>query len=224
MLMTMKGKAGKGLCSAWLFSAAMIGGAAMQPVYAQDAAGDIFDLVNAGDAAGVEQALASGVDVNIRDELGQTPMVVAALAGQGGVAWVLLRHGADIKARTDKGMTALHAAAYAGDMEILSLLLDNGASVNDQENFAHITPLHAAAEENHPQVVFELVYALKADPSLVDVKGYTASTLAGWKQNWSVVQILVRNGDVCQPEAIAGPWVYEKCMELAAGAVAQQSN
>lgn len=121
----------------------------MQPGYAQNAAGDIFDLVKAGDAAGVEQALASGIDVNVRDELGQTPMVVAALAGQGDVAWVLLRHGADIMARTDKGMTALHAAAFAGDFEILGLLLDNGASIKDQDNFAHITPLHAAAEENH---------------------------------------------------------------------------
>ena len=54
----------------------------------------------------------------------------------------------------------------------------------------------------------------KADPTLVDVKGYTASTLAGWKQNWHVVQLLVEYGDVCQPETIAGPWVYKKCADL----------
>ena len=65
---------------------------------------------------------------------------------------------------------------------------------------------------------------MKADPSLVDVKGFTASTLAGWKQNWAAVQILVENGDVCQPEAIAGPWVYKKCMELAAKTAPKQSD
>lgn len=210
----MEGKAGRGRKVAWLLCAATIGWSGMQPASAQEASPDIFALVNAGDAAGVEQALAAGVDVNIRDALGQTPMVVAALAGQDAVAAVLMQHGADIKARTDKGMTALHAAAFAGDLEAMNLLLGGGAEVNDQDNFAHITALHAAAEENRLSVVEGLVKA-GIDTSLVDVKGYTASTLAGWKQNWDVVQILVDHGDVCQPEAIAGPWVFKKCMELA---------
>ena len=213
--MTMKGNAGVGRKAIWLFSAALFGAAGLLPLYAQDTPVDIFDLVNAGDVAGVEQALASGVDVNIKDKLGQTPMVVAVLEGQADVAWVLLRDGADIKARTDKGMTALHAAAFAGNVQMLELLLDNGAAINDQDNFARITPLHAAAEENHLWIVEHLVRVMGADPSLVDVKGFTASTLAGWKQNWVAVEILVDNGDVCQPEAIAGPWVYKKCTELA---------
>jgi uncharacterized protein len=210
-----EGKAGRGRKAAWLLAAATLGWTGMQSASAQEAPPDIFALVNAGDVAGVEQALASGVDVNARDELSQTPMVVAALAGKEQVAWILLRHGADVMARTDKGMTALHAAAFAGDEEILVLLFENGAALNDQENFARITPLHAAAEENHLRIVDYLVHSMKADPALVDVKGFTASTLAGWKQNWAAVKILVENGDICQPEAIAGPWVYAKCMELA---------
>lgn len=219
-----RSRAVTGRGAAWLLAAASLGWPGLHAANAQDASADIFDLVNAGDAVGVEQALASGVDVNIRDELGQTPMVVAALAGEAEVAWALLAHGPDLMARTDRGMTPLHAAAFSGDREILEMLVENGAAVDDQDNFAHITPLHAAAEENHVGVVEQLVYGFSADPSLVDVKGYTASTLAGWKQNWVVVEILVRNGDVCQPEAIAGPWVYEKCMELASEVVSQQSN
>lgn len=209
-----EGKAGHGRKTACLLTAVTLGCAAMQAATAQAAPRDIFDLVKAGDAAGVERALASGVNVNVRDGFGQTPMVVAALAGQDEIAGLLLRHGADLKARTDKGMTAVHAAAFVGDQEILELLLDNGAPLNDQDNIAHITPLHAAAEENHLKIVDYLVFSKKADPTLVDVKGYTASTLAGWKQNWHVVQLLVEYGDVCQPETIAGPWVYRKCADL----------
>lgn len=208
-----EGKAGRGRKVTWLFAAAALSCLAMQPAVAQVAPPDIFALVNAGDAAGVEQVLASGVDVNIRDELGQTPIVVAALAGQGEVASVLAQHGADVMARTDKGMTAIHAAAFSGNLEAMKLLLAGGADVNDQNNFAHITPLHAAAEENQVAVVEALIDA-GIDVSLVDVKGYTASTLAGWKQNWDVVQVLVDHGDVCQPEAIAGPWVFKKCVDL----------
>lgn len=197
----------------WLLAAGTFVCTGMQTASAEGAS-DIFALASAGDVAGVEQALASGSDVNAKDKLGQTPIVVATLAGQNEVAAVLLQHGADVMARTDKGMTALHAAAFVGDVETIDLLLSNGAKVNDQDNFAHISPLHAAAEENHVSSVEALVKA-GVDPSLVDVKGYTASTLAGWKQNWDVVEVLVRHGDSCQPEAIAGPWVFKKCTDLA---------
>jgi uncharacterized protein len=196
----------------WLLAAGMLGWPGMQTASAEDAR-DIFALANAGDAVGVEQALAAGIDVNTSDKLGQTPIVVAALAGQDEVASVLVQHGADVMARTDKGMTALHAAAFVGDVAAINLLLSSGAKVNDQDNFALISPLHAAAEENHVSSVEALIKA-GVDPSLVDVKGYTASTLAGWKQNWDIVQVLVNHGDVCQPEAIAGPWVFKKCTEL----------
>lgn len=202
---------------------ATFGWQGFQPAMAETTA-TIFDMVRAGDASAVEQALASGTDANIRDALGQTPIVVAALAEQDAVAEVLLTHGADVMARTDKGMTALHAAAFAGDLEILQALLAGGSAINDQDNFAHVTALHAAAEENHSAIVEVLIKTAGIDPALVDVKGFSASTLAGWKQNWDVVRILVSNGDTCQPEAVAGPWVYAKCAELAAEANSSQSN
>lgn len=208
-----QGKAGRGRKVTWLLAAATLGCSAMQPTSAQVAPPDIFALINGGDSAGVEQALALGVDVNIRDGLGQTPIVVAALAGQGEVAAVLTQHGADVMARTNKGMTAMHAAAFSGNLEATKLLVAAGADVKDQKNFAHITPLHAAAEENHVSVVKALLDA-GIDVSLVDVKGSTASTLAGWKQNWDLVQVLVDHGDVCQPESIVGPWVFKKCVDL----------
>jgi uncharacterized protein len=209
---------------AWIAVAAALSWPGLQTANAETVSKTIFDMVLAGDAAGVEQALASGTDVNTRDTLGQTPIVVAALAGQGAVAQVLLSNGADVMARTDKGMTALHAAAFVGDLEILQALLAGGAAINDQDNFAHITALHAASEENHTAVVEALIKSPEVDPALVDVKGYSAGTLAGWKQNWDVVRILVANGDTCQPEAIAGPWVFKKCAELAAEANPSQSN
>ena len=207
-----------------LVAATALGWSGLQTARADAKPTTIFELARAGDAAGVEQALASGTDINVRDGLGQTPIVVAALASQDAVAQVLLSHGADVTARTKKGMTPLHAAAFSGDLEILKLLLASGAAINDQDNFAKITPLHAAAEENHTAVVETLIQTEGVDPALVDVKGFSAGTLAGWKQNWDVVQILTANGDICQPEAIAGPWVFKKCADLAAVAKSSQSN
>ena len=212
-----EGMVGRGSTAAWLIAALLAGLPGAQMTNAQTASGqtdELFAAAMSGDTAKIETLLASGVAVDVRDPLGQTALITAALAGQDGVAGLLVDKGADIKARTDKGMTALHAAAFSGDLAVLQLLLSHGAAVNDQDNFAHITALHAAAEENHVDVVKTLIKS-GADPALVDVKGYSASTLAGWKQNWDAVQFMVKNGDICQPEAIAGPWVYKKCTALA---------
>ena len=173
----------------------------------------IAKVAETGDLNTMSKLLTAGLDINLQDENGQPALVTATLAKQDDMVRLLLDHKADVMTRTKKGMTALHAAAYVGNLPAAKLLMAHGAYVNDQANFAHITALHGAAEENHLASVKALVDA-GTDMSLVDVKGYTASTLAGWKQNWDVVQILVKHGDICQPEAIAGPWVFKKCMEL----------
>ena len=198
---------------ACLLAAAALGWSFLPQAIAGTDSGGIFDLARAGDAKGVEQLVAGGVDVNARDETGQTPLIAAALAGRDDVALFLVTHGADLMARTNKGMTALHAAAYSGDKAIAEMLLKRGADINDAANIAGITPLHAAAEENHLDIVEDLVKS-GADIKLVEVNGYTAGSRAGWREHWDVVKLLLRAGDTCQPEAVAGAWLYDKCTHL----------
>jgi len=50
---------------------------------------------------------------------------------------------------------------------------------------------------------------------LVEVNGYTAGSRAGWREHWDVVKLLLRAGDTCQPEAVAGAWLFNKCTHLA---------
>lgn len=171
---------------------------------------EIFAAVMDGDIVRIETLLAAGANINQRDKTGQTPLITAALEGRSGVTATLLDHGADVMARTEKGMTALHAAAFSGDIKSIELLIAKGAAINDQANFAGITPLHAAANENRLSVVEALIKA-GADASLVENNNYSASTMAGWRQNWDLVETLVKLGDVCQPASIAGDWVFKKC-------------
>ena len=173
----------------------------------------IFAAAEKGDVATLKQLIGSGVDVDLRDGTGQTPLLAAALARQDEIARVLIEAHADVKARTSKGMTALHAAAYVGDVEIAEMLVAHGADINDQANIAGITPLFAAAEENHPDVVKALIKD-GADVARLEVNGYTAGSRAGWREHWDVLRILLRSGDTCQPEAVAGKWLYEKCTNL----------
>jgi uncharacterized protein len=173
----------------------------------------VFKLARTGDVDMMAQLLRRGIDINLHDETGQTPLIAAALAGQDDIARLLIDSKADLMARTQNGMTALHAAAYVGDVEIAQMLIAHGADVNDQANVAGITPLHAAAEEDRPAVVKQLVKA-GADVSRVEVNGYSAGSRAGWREHWEVVRFLLNSGDTCQPEAVAGAWLYDKCTHL----------
>jgi ankyrin repeat protein len=177
----------------------------------------VFESARTGDAATITRLLGRHFNLNLRDETGQTPLITAALAGQDDVARLLIDNKADVMARTNNGMTALHAAAYSGDAAIAAMLIAHGADLNDQANVAGITPLHAAAEEDHPDVVMLLV-ADGADIGRLEVNGYTAGSRAGWREHWQIVSYLLRSGDACQPEDVAGAWLYDKCTHLDLGA------
>lgn len=208
-----KGRAGASSAVTLLLAAATLCWPYLQTGHAQTASDGFFELVRAGDAAAVEKLVTSGADVNARDATGQTPLITAALARQDSVAEFLVNHGANLMARTDKGMTALHAAAYSGDLVIAQMLVKHGADINDRSNIAGITPLHAAAEEDRLDVAEALVKS-GADVTLAEVNGYTAGSRAGWREHWDIVKLLLRAGDKCQPEALAGPWLYGKCTHL----------
>jgi ankyrin repeat protein len=173
----------------------------------------LSQLARTGDLNTMSRLLRWGMDVNLQDKDGQPALVTAILAGQDDMVILLLGHKADVFARTKKGMTALHAAAYVGDLTAISALIAHGANVNDQANIAGITPLHAAAEEDHLAVVKRLV-AAGADPKRVEVNGYTAGSRAGWREHWEIVRFLLRSGDTCQPEDLAGAWLRDKCTHL----------
>ena len=62
-------------------------------------------------------------------EDGQTPLMLAARAGDAKTIRNLLASGALINARTDRGVTALGQAARSGDSETIQCLLDAGADI-----------------------------------------------------------------------------------------------
>jgi ankyrin repeat protein len=108
------------------------------------------------------------------------------------------------------GLTALHAAAYGGHLDIVERLVARGASVNDHENFYHMTPLHAAAEEGHADVIAFLL-AQKADVEPKERNGYTPVTQAGWRSHWDSVTLLLKAGAACQGADLTGQWLYDEC-------------
>jgi len=72
-----------------------------------------------------------GADVNARNQLGETPLIMAARNGHIEKIKVLLDHGADINSQgSEDGKTALIWAAHMNDADMTKLLLDKGANPN----------------------------------------------------------------------------------------------
>ncbi|GFP99769.1 ankyrin-1, partial [Phtheirospermum japonicum] len=91
------------------------------------------------------------MDVNTKDEDGETPLTHAARLGHTDTAKYLVNCGADPSIPSDLGATALHHAAGIGDIELLKFLLAQGVNVDLQSDAG--SPLIWAAGHAQPDSV-----------------------------------------------------------------------
>jgi ankyrin repeat protein len=193
----------------WLLALPIAGFAVASPAASEQS---LFDAVVSGDTHAMEQALASGADVESRAADQATPLIVAALDNQPSMVELLLGRGADVTARNSGGFTPLHAAAYVGSAAIARQLLAKGAPLDDADNKAGVTPLMVAGEENHVEVA-EFLIAQGADIRHPEIHGYLPITRALWKGNKDIVHLYKQHGVMCPPANVVGSeeW-YQKCL------------
>ena len=86
--------------------------------------------------------------INIKNEIGFTPLHVAADNGQLAIAKILLKNGANVNDQNKYESTPLHLSAFKGDAEMVQLLLENGARKETKESFGR-TPYELAFAGQH---------------------------------------------------------------------------
>ena len=125
-----------------------------------------------GDAEQVRKLIATGADLNERDESGYTALVWAARNGSTQVAKALIEAQADMNARdcAANGWTPLMHAIHKNNNEMARLLIDRGADVNARAGKCTekliedgAPALHHAAGEDNTEIVRALL-AKGADP------------------------------------------------------------
>jgi len=83
-------------------------------------------------------------DLEARDSLGWTALIIAASSGNTEVCSELIGAGASVSASNDREQTALHYAASKGNVEVGRLLIERGADINARDK-ANQLSLHRAA-------------------------------------------------------------------------------
>jgi hypothetical protein len=99
----------------------------------------VFRRIRHGRVADVAAAVSSGVDVDIRDRFGNTPLVVAAQNDRKRISKLLVKAGADLNAVNVAGNSALHYCYAYGHFDLAEFLERRGADVSVR-NEAGVAP------------------------------------------------------------------------------------
>ncbi|MDY5918496.1 MAG: ankyrin repeat domain-containing protein [Treponema sp.] len=82
----------------------------------------------------VEYFLKKGVNVDAKDQDGNTALIKASINNQLEIVKYLIKNGADVNIKNNDAITALMVAAYSGHLDVVNLLLKNGADINTKTN------------------------------------------------------------------------------------------
>jgi len=116
---------------------------------------------------------ARGIQVDIRNHAGETPLMMAALKAEVDAASALVAHGAAVQ---KDGWSPLHYAATGGSAAIVRLLLSKGAALEARSPNGS-TPLMMAARYGNEEAVDALL-AAGADRSAKNDLGMDAAAFA----------------------------------------------
>lgn len=127
----------------------------------------------------VKILLKEGAQVNILDDMEESPLYNAAGDGNNKIVRLLLKYHADVN--FDKRVSALMIACCFGHYETAKILLENGADVNFLDNMGRNSLFHVKVREEDDVEEFmkieRLLYAYQADDTIRDYRGICAKDL-----------------------------------------------
>tara|TARA_B100001250_G_C19604238_1_gene702016 strand:+ start:443 stop:904 length:462 start_codon:yes stop_codon:yes gene_type:complete len=135
----------------------------------------------------------SKTSINVSDDSGNWPLVIASYMGHNKILELLLKNGADVSV-LDPSMnaTALHAAAYAGRSQAARLLIEYGVEIDKQGPVNGYTALHDAIWQNNIETAL-IILKGGANKNIKSNQGQTPLDLAKSNGHKELINLLQDN-------------------------------
>jgi len=158
---------------------------------------NIFEATEKGTVEDVRYFIEQkGVDVNITNDTGNTPLHFAVDNTDISVLkYLVVAQGADVNAKNSDGNTPLYLAAWGNsNVEFLECLISQGADVN-AKCFKGNTPLYIAAQKNTNVDILEYLISHGANVNEECLNGYTPLHIAAQcNTNVGILEYLIFHG------------------------------
>src|SRR5947209_17141730 len=159
-----------------------------------------LDGAKDGDIVGVKLFLIAGMSAEVRNDAGETPLLLASRYDHPQAARALLSSGADVNARDKRGFTPLMRAVLNGSVETVKTVMEfkpdlNAQTTDPDPNTSGSTALMYAVAKNRKEVLDMLLDA-GADINESDVTVGSALTwAAAYDREDMVADLLDRGAD-----------------------------
>ena len=126
----------------------------------------------------LEKMINIGADINIKNNLGMTPLILCVNEDNENIFAVLIEKGADINAKINDGYTVLILALRFNKQKVLNKILENpnwGVNVNEKNKNGytalHFVVLSHSIDENDKFNIVEKLINMGADINILDSQG-----------------------------------------------------
>jgi len=157
----------------------------------------LHDVVTLGDTDAVKHLLSKGTDINVRENNGATPLLIAARNGQEEIVKLLIAKDADVNAKNKEGNTPLIAAVRNGHKEIAELLIAKGADINAKGSRDYTALIRAVINPAPMEGSIEITKLLLARGADIEARqehGATPLACAAYAGNTESAKLLIEHG------------------------------
>lgn len=152
----------------------------------------LFEAAETGNRTAVALFIEAQSNLEVRDNRGWTPLMMAAFKGHDEIVGLLIQHNADVNALDLGGNSALHWAAFGGHTSCAKQLIEHHAQINACNTFGW-TPLMQATARNHADIA-SLLIASGVNLDIAANDGYTALHKAAASGYSEIVKLLIDQG------------------------------